>query len=393
MLSQSSYTKSTVENGNIIKINDYIVVQQLYIGKIYNLYLGIMQYELRQQFTKMRALRLILQESKVTNKETSHEIFFLTKLKGLNCVPRLHSYGEEQIKSVLYEYQVVDRLGPSIKLIYNYYNKNIPKPVLCLLAIQILNCLEQVHAQFVVHRNIRPKKLLNSMNGLYIALNDFKYASKYKKYIGYQENQNYKIQNKQFLNKYSSLNTHLGQIPTPKDDLESLAYILLQYSLDGTKARSKKVYGLKINEESNKQLKLKQLEVLKLTVIPEKEFKEAPLEFVQFLNSVRMSNMSDYPTDYDKYRQLFKKIIFQHGLLEKDIQLPWVQKNIIPSQIQIKEVGREDEFDEDEAYDNTLQKQETSLSLKVKEVQTQQCKFMPMPRQNRKRISYLQIPK
>ena len=64
--------------------------------------------------------------------------------------------------------------------------------------------------------------------------------------------------------------------------------------------------------------------------------------------------MSDYPTDYDKYRQLFKKIIFQHGLLEKDIQLPWVQKNVIPSQIQIKEVGREDEFDEDEAYDNTL---------------------------------------
>lgn len=48
---------------------------------------------------------MLIINGRVTNKETSHEIFFLTKLKGcngklflffiVNCVPRLHAYGEE----------------------------------------------------------------------------------------------------------------------------------------------------------------------------------------------------------------------------------------------------------------------------------------------------------
>ncbi|CAD8118242.1 unnamed protein product [Paramecium sonneborni] len=320
----TSQTRSTTETISRIIINEkYVIVKNIYKGQQYNLYLAI-KHEQSDDINSSNHLEkyfLIKMKKQTQQNEAIPELQFLIRLKDFNCVPFLIDHGEQVIKGSKYHYQIMERHGPSIKLIYNYLSRNIPLPILCLIAIQALNCLEIIHKHQIVHRNIRPKKLLLSTTGNEILLSDFKYACKFKKQYGsLMVNENYKLNsNKLFLNKYSSVNQHLNQGPTPKDDLESLAYILLMY------ASNSNVFQIKAE---NKLLKLKKLESIKISIIPEIAFKQAPLEFIHFLHLVKTSNANDYPQDYEKFKQLFRKIIQTNGYTEKELSYPLFHVNL-----------------------------------------------------------------
>ncbi|CAD8198104.1 unnamed protein product [Paramecium octaurelia] len=314
----TSQTKSTTETTNSIIIDQkYSIIKNIYRGKQYNMYLAINQKEpddITQTDNKDK-FYLIKMKRQTQQNEIIPELQFLLRLKDANCVPILVNCGEQIISGQMYHFQILQRHGPSIKLIYNYLSKSIPLPILCLIAIQTLTCLEIIHKHQIVHRNIRPKKLLLTTNGNEILLSDFKFATKFKLQHGsIYCMENYKpTSNKLFLNKYSSINQHLNQFPTPKDDLESLAYILLVYATNST------VFKVKAD---NKALKLKKLENIKLSIIPEITFKSAPIEFIHFLNLVKTSNAIDFPQDYEKFKQLFRRVIQASGYVEKDLSYP-----------------------------------------------------------------------
>ncbi|CAD8184321.1 unnamed protein product [Paramecium octaurelia] len=320
----TSQTRSTTETiSRVVVDQKYVILKNIYKGKQNNLYLAIKQEESDDidAFDNQEKYYLIKMKRQTQQNEAIPELQFLIRLKEFNCVPVLVNHGEQVIKGFNYHYQIMERHGPSIKLIYNYLSRNIPLPIICLIAIQTLTCLEIVHKHQIVHRNLRPKKMLLSTNGNQILLGDFKYACKFKKLHGtLLVNEGYKLNsNKIFLNKYSSVNQHLNQIPTPKDDLESLAYILLTY------ASNSDIFKIKAE---NKTLKLKKLENIKLSVIPEITFKQAPLEFIHFLHLVRTSNANDYPQDYEKFKQLFRKIILANGCTEKELSYPLLHMNM-----------------------------------------------------------------
>ncbi|CAD8193210.1 unnamed protein product [Paramecium pentaurelia] len=314
----TSQTKSSTETTNSIIIDQkYSIIKNIYRGKQYNMYLAINKKQLDDfnQTDQKDKFYLIKMKRQTQQNEIIPELQFLLRLKDSNCVPILVNYGEQIISAQKYHYQILQRHGPSIKLIYNYLSKSIPLPILCLIAIQTLNCLEIIHKHQIVHRNIRPKKLLLSTSGNEILLSDFKFATKFKLQHGsICCIENYKsTSNKLFLNKYSSINQHLNQFPTPKDDLESLAYILLVY------ATNSNIFKIKAD---NKALQLKKLENIKLSIIPEITFKSAPIEFILFLNLVKTSNTNDYPQDYEKFKQLFRRVIQANGCNEKDLSYP-----------------------------------------------------------------------
>lgn len=75
-------------------------------------------------------------------------------------------------------------------------------------------------------------------------------------------------------------------MPTPKDDLESLAYMLLVYATNST------IFDVKAETRG---LKLKKWENIKLSLIPEVVFKSAPLEFIHFFNLVKTSSANEFP--------------------------------------------------------------------------------------------------
>lgn len=69
--------------------------------------------------------------------------------------------------------------------------------------------------------------------------------------------------------------------PSPKDDLESLGFMLIYFLKHGEM--------FKIKEGGPKQ---KKMEEMKLRMIPEKFCKDLPIEILQYFQYIRMTNIS-----------------------------------------------------------------------------------------------------
>ena len=136
---------------------------------------------------------------------------------------------------------------------FQLVRQNVSIECVCLLAINLLNAVEEIHRHNIVHRNLKPRKILFDQNleenQLYLI--DFKFAKKFKhsknQTIKYTET--HRIHNKVFLNRFSSIGAHMGisnqcffiffslpkhivsfhpyLAPSFKDDLESIGYILI----------------------------------------------------------------------------------------------------------------------------------------------------------------------
>lgn len=71
-----------------------------------------------------------------------------------------------------------------------------------------------MHKHHVAHRNLRPRKIITDFDfkSLNLYFLDFKHASKFRDKNGlpikYSENN--RVQNKSFMNKFSSLGVHMG---------------------------------------------------------------------------------------------------------------------------------------------------------------------------------------
>ena len=95
---------------------------------------------------------------------------------------------------------------------YNIFIANI------IINNKQLSALEKIHSLHIVHRNLKPKKIIsnlvesNSSNKNEIYIIDFRYSKKYRSQSGKYHilNDNNSFLNKGFVNKFSSLNTHLG---------------------------------------------------------------------------------------------------------------------------------------------------------------------------------------
>ncbi|CAD8171502.1 unnamed protein product [Paramecium octaurelia] len=114
------------------------------------------------------------------------------------------------------------------------------------------------------------------------------------------------------------------QAASPKDDLESLGFILMYFLKNGDM--------FKVKDTGSKS---KQMEEQKLRMIPEKFCKDMPIEFLQYFQFVRLTNVQQYPlSDYEFLKKLFKNILQQLNINEKDFQYDWLKKMNLQSQSQ-----------------------------------------------------------
>jgi len=109
-------------------------------------------------------------------------------------------------------------------------------PTIAKIAIEVLKTVEFIHSHDYVCCNIMPKEILISLHkkDSTLFITDYKQARKVKKgkISNLEDNINHSA-NKAILNKFSSVNLHLGLPPTKKDDLESLGYILAYFFRGG----------------------------------------------------------------------------------------------------------------------------------------------------------------
>ena len=122
-------------------------------------------------------------------------------------------------------------LGKSIGSIHKAFNCKFSPSTVYLIGLQILDRLEVVHNKGIVHRDLKPDNFLLPKvpfeEDRTIYLIDFGLSKRYKDlktgmHIPYRDGKSLTG-----TPRFASLNTHLGMEHSRRDDLESLAYVLI----------------------------------------------------------------------------------------------------------------------------------------------------------------------
>ena len=210
----------------------------------------------------------------------------------------MKTYGYNQEYNIL----VMELLGPSLETLYRSIYKNFSLKTVCMIGIQILDRIEYIHSRRIIHRDIKPDNFVigddDKSHIIYII--DFGLAKKYwssssKCHIPF-------IEGKKLTGtaRYASINALSGCEQSRRDDLESIAYILM-YFLKGRLPWQ----GLKAANKEERHSKI--LEKKKNT--SSKELcTGSPREMEYFVSYAKNLEFTEVP-NYDYLRQLLKNIL------------------------------------------------------------------------------------
>jgi len=236
-------------------------------------------------------------------------------LAGGVGVPNVHWYGVEGDYNVM----VIDLLGPSLEDLFSFCNRKLSLKTVLMLADQMVNRVEYVHAKNFIHRDIKPDNFLIGLgkkaNQVHII--DFGLAKKYRdpktqQHIPYREGKNLTG-----TARYASVNTHLGIEQSRRDDLEAVGYVLMYFNRGSLPWQGLKAVGKKEKYEKIMEKKMSTpIEVL---------CKNFPNEFVTYLNYTRSLRFEDRP-DYAYLRRLLKDLFFREGY-QYDFVFDWTILN------------------------------------------------------------------
>ena len=169
-----------------------------------------------------------------------------------------------------------------------------------------LTRVQTIHEKNLIYRDIKPDNFLMGIGkrGNQVNVIDFGLAKKFRDpkthlHIPYRENKNLTG-----TARYTSINTHLGVEQARRDDLESLAYVLM-YFLRG----SLPWQGLKA---ATKKQKYDRIMEKKMTTPTDLLCRGFPNEFGIFLNYCRALRFDDKP-DYSYLRKLFRDLFIREG--------------------------------------------------------------------------------
>ena len=216
-------------------------------------------------------------------------------------------------------YMIIEFLGPNLIELFHYCGcKKFTVSTVCLIALQVLNRIENVHKHHYLHRDIKPENFLigihEKSNVIYLI--DFGLSKRYKnpkthQHIPYREGRALTG-----TARYVSINTHMGIEQSRRDDLESIGYMLI-YFLKGVLPWQ----GLKNGNEKYTRIMEK-----KLQIPTEILCYGLPDEITYYLKYCKSLRFEDRP-DYDYLRGLFIKLLGTcnsiYGLTKEMLKFDW----------------------------------------------------------------------
>jgi len=152
-----------------------------------------------------------------------------TKSAVPSRLPQIYWFGEAGMYKVL----VMDMFGICLKKRFKHSGEGFSTRTSLLLGRQMIDCLEEVHASGVVHRDLKPQNFLLSQEppGQRVYIIDFGLAERYRD--GAEGSTHAPCETKEGrmigTARYVSLNVHAGATPSRRDDLISVGYILLLF--------------------------------------------------------------------------------------------------------------------------------------------------------------------
>jgi serine/threonine protein kinase len=279
-------------NDTNIIANKYKIIQKIGSGTFGSIFEGI---NIRTHEKVAIKIEQITDELKLLKNESN--IYRL--LSNVDGVPKIKWYGKDET----YYYMVIDLFGDSLQELLDKSVKLSLKTTL-QIGINILSILMKIHDTGFIHRDIKPENFLLTLHKpRKVFLIDFGIS---KPYIINNKHIEFKIKNK-FIGtlNFASINTHNFCEQSRRDDLESLAYMLIYFYLGELEWINKNINEIEIDydkfETENNYIKDKK------NII--NEIKDIPNVLKDFYKKTRELSFEERP-HYENYMDIFKEEIY-----------------------------------------------------------------------------------
>ena len=229
--------------------------------------------------------------------KTESEYYYLKLLQGLSGIPKIIA---EPIKNSDYYAIIMEKLGSSLKNRYNDENAN-NLPPLESLAIQMINLIESVHNEGIIHRDVTPGNFVFGLRDE----SDKLFLIDFGLSVGYlNEDGTHMPYRTDFPFKgtycYVSANIQEKIESSRRDDMISLGYTLASLFIE-LPWREKALAIKKIPRNKQKAIKHEIIVMKRATKFPA----DLPASIRKYINIVSKLKFDEKP-NYNKLKKLFK---------------------------------------------------------------------------------------
>ena len=270
---------------NQIIFNKYKIIKRLGRGSFGNIFL--VEYQ-----NKLYAMKL--ENTKKGYYILDKEVYLMIHLYGPR-IPYVKSFGQCGYYNVL----VMELLGKSLEDIKSILpSKKMTIPCICKLSYQMLQILEHIHKRSFIHRDVKPENFIMGLgpNNKFLYMIDFGFAKTYRDPTTLAHYPLKKNDGITGTARYASINTLRGFTQSRKDDLESLAYVII-YLSKGT------LPWANITSDNKDEL-YNLITKVKFETTVENLCSGLPQQFLDFVRYIRGMTFEQEP-DYKYLRNLF----------------------------------------------------------------------------------------